>query len=100
MTASGPPGLGTGGNFKPLEGIIPATLSFRWKREVPTLFLVAEKDRFTRLVGQYELFDRAPSKKAMFILRNADHLHFAAQIDNEGVCSRANPHLFTRGLSL
>ena len=92
--------LAPAGNSKPLEGIISATLTFRWKREVPTLFLVAEKDRFTPLVGQYELFDRTPSKKAMFILRNADHVHFADQIDDEALCSRANAHLFTRGLSL
>ena len=47
--------LTPGGNSRPLPGIIPATLTFAWKREVPTLFLVAEQDRFTPLPGQYEL---------------------------------------------
>src|SRR6266851_939557 len=63
--------LAPGGNSKPLPGIIPATLTFTWKRSVPTLFLVAEHDQYTPLPGQYQLFDRTPSAKQMFILRQA-----------------------------
>src|SRR5262249_33919135 len=37
--------LAPGGSSNPLPGIIPATLSFDWKRAVPTLYLVAERDR-------------------------------------------------------
>lgn len=92
--------LAPAGNSKPLPGIIPATLTFRWKRRVPTLFLVAERDRFTPLEGQFELFDRTPSPKQMFILRNADHSHFADEMDDDGLCPRADAHLFTRGLGL
>lgn len=92
--------LSPAGNSNPLPGIIPATLTFKWRRAVPTLFLVAEEDRFTPLPGQYELFDRAPSNRRMFILRHADHNHFADQVDDEGLCPRANAHLFTRGLAL
>lgn len=92
--------LAPAGNSKPLPGIIPATLTFAWKRAVPTMFLIAEKDRFTPLSGQYELFERTPSTKWMFVLRHADHQHFADQIDEPGLCSPEHAHLFTRGLGL
>ena len=92
--------LAPAGNSKPLPGIIPATLTFAWKREVPALFLVAEDDRFTPLAGQYELFDRTQSRKRMFILRRADHQHFADQVDDPGLCTPEQAHLFTRGLAL
>lgn len=92
--------MAAAGNSKPLPGIIPATLTFEWKRDVPTLFLVAERDRFTPLVGQYELFERTRSKKSMFILRHADHQHFADQIDEPGLCPPEQAHLFARGLGL
>ena len=93
--------LAPAGNSKPLPGIIPATLTFAWKRDVPTLFLVAERDRFTPLAGQHELLERTPSrKKKMFVLRNADHQHFADQVDDPGLCSPEAAHAFTRGLSL
>jgi predicted dienelactone hydrolase len=92
--------LAPAGNSKPLPGIIPAPLTFAWKREVPTLFLVAERDRFTPLSGEYELFERTPSRKRMFILQGADHQHFDDQIVDPGPCSPEHAHTFTRGLSL
>jgi predicted dienelactone hydrolase len=92
--------LAPAGNSKPLPGIIPATLTFAWNRDVPTLFLVAERDRFTPLSGEYELFERAPSRKRMFILEGADHQHFDDQIVEPGPCSPEHAHAFTRGLSL
>jgi len=92
--------LAPGGNSKPLPGIIPATLTFAWRREVPSLFLVAEHDRFTPLPGQYELLERTPSSKRMYILRHADHGHFADRIDEPGLCPPEHAHLFTRGLGL
>jgi dienelactone hydrolase len=92
--------LAPAGNSKPLPGIIPATLTFDWKRDVPTLFLVAERDRFTPLAGQYELFERTRSSKRMFILRGADHEHFGDQVDDPGACPPEHAHLFARGLAL
>jgi dienelactone hydrolase len=92
--------LAPAGNSKPLPGIIPATLTFARTREVPALFLVAERDRFTPLPGQYELFERTPPSKRMFILRHADHQHFADEIDEPGLCTPEQAHLFTRGLAL
>jgi dienelactone hydrolase len=91
--------LAPGGSSTPLPGIIAATLTFAWKRDVPTLFLVAERDRFTPLPGMVELFARTPSHKQMFILRHADHDHFGDHIEVE-LCPRHHAHLFTRGLAL
>jgi dienelactone hydrolase len=91
--------LAPGGSSNPLPGIIPAKLTFAWRRDVPTLYLVAERDRFTPLSGMLELFNRTPSAKAMFVLRHADHDHFGDHIEVE-LCPRAHAHLFTRGLAL
>jgi dienelactone hydrolase len=92
--------LAPAGSSKPLPGIIPATLTFAWKRTVPALLLVAERDRFTPLPGQFELFERTPSSKRMFILRGADHGHFADDIGDEGLCPAEQAHHFTRALAL
>lgn len=75
-------------------------VTFEWKRDVPTLFLVAERDRFTPLAGQYELFERTRSSKRMFILRGADHQHFGDQIDEPGLGPPEQAHLFACGLGL
>ena len=91
--------LAPGGSSNPLPGIIPAMLTFAWKRDAPTLFLVAERDRFTPLPGMVELYDRTPSGKQMFVLRHADHDHFGDHIEVELV-PRQHAHLFTRGLAL
>jgi dienelactone hydrolase len=91
--------LAPAGNSRPLPGILPVTLTFAWKREVPTLFLVADRDEATPLPGQYELFERTPSAKRMLVLRNAGHGHFGDQIE-PGLCPPEQAHLFTRGLAL
>lgn len=70
------------------------------KREVPALFSVAERDRFTPLAGQHELFARTPSRKRMFILRHAHDQHFADEVPEPGLCPPEQAHLFTRGLGL
>jgi pimeloyl-ACP methyl ester carboxylesterase len=88
------------GNSKPLPGIIPVTLTFAWKRDVPTLYLAAESDTATPLPGIYELFERTPSRKRMFILRGAGHGHFGDHIDEEEHCKREHAHQFTWGLAL
>jgi predicted dienelactone hydrolase len=92
--------LAPAGNSKPLPGIIPATLTFEWQREVPTLFLAAERDQFIPLDGIRELFERTPSRKRLFILRSADHSHFADDVGDETLCSREEAHRFTRALVL
>src|SRR6266851_5577898 len=92
--------LAPAGNSRPLPGILPVTLTFAWKREVPTLFLAAERDGATPLPGMYELFERTPSSKRMFILRGAGHGHFGDQIEEDEHCKREHAHLFTLGLGL
>ena len=116
--------LAPAGSSQPKPGIIRATLTFQWRRDVPTLYLVAEDDVFLPLSGMYELFERTPGTKQMFILRRADHMHFmdnveemhetvrkmqfpgeAAWISKEmrpiaELCSGEEAHLFVRGLTL
>ena len=117
--------LAPAGSSRPVRGVIPATLTFAWKRDVPTLFLVAELDVPTPLDGMYELFERTPSSyKQMVILRRADHAHFMDEIEavHEGfrlsvstgeyawmakamrpfaeLCPAESAHSFTRGLVL
>jgi dienelactone hydrolase len=92
--------LAPAGSSNPLPGIIPATLSFAWTREVNTTLLAAERDRFIPLAGVRELFDRAPTPKRMFVLSGADHSHFSDDVGDESGCSRDRAHDFTRTLGL
>ena len=68
--------LAPGGTSKPLPGILPVTLDFRWGREIPTLIIAAENDTATTLDGIFEIFDRAPEPKKLAVLHRADHMHF------------------------
>ncbi len=105
-------------------GIIPATLAFGWRRDVPTLYLVAENDTSLPLSGMHEIFDRTPVTRRMVVLRRADHMHFLDAVEemHEAVrnmplggelawlpkemrpiaelCSGDDAHLFVRGLTL
>jgi predicted dienelactone hydrolase len=116
--------LAPAGNSQPKPGIIPAKLTFDWGRDVPTLYLVAENDVPLPLDGMYEIFDRTPSAKQMFILRRADHYHFLDNVEEvhetvramtfpkelawmteemrpiAELCSGEQAHLFVRGLTL
>lgn len=91
--------LAPGGASNPLPGIIPARLTFDWRRPVPTLLLAAEGDRYTLLDGIVDIYDRTPARKHLFVLRHADHDHFGDHIEVELV-PRQHAHLFTRGLAL
>jgi dienelactone hydrolase len=88
------------GNSKPLPGIIPATLTFKWKRQIATLLLAAERDKFTPPTGIRELRDRAPAPKRMFVLRGAGHQHFADVIEDPEGCAPEKAHAFAMGLAL
>lgn len=107
----------------PKPGILPVSLALS-RRDVPTLYLVAENDTSLPLQGMFEIFDSTPSAKLMVILRRADHLHFldeferahealrtapasgdlaAIQKEMRPVAelhSRAEAHAFTRSLAL
>ena len=64
-----------GGSVLPVQRMREA-LDFRWGRDVPTLFVVADRDTLLPLAGMHELFAVTPSSKRMVVLRNADHMHF------------------------
>ena len=64
----------------PVESL-RAALDFGWGREVPTLFVVAERDTLLPLAGMHELLERTPSAKRMIVLKNADHLHFCDRVE-------------------
>lgn len=116
--------MGPGGSAQRRPGILPLELSFAWGRDVPTLYLAAENDTPVPLAGVYELFNRTPASKRMFILRRADHQHFLDDVEraHEAVramsypgeaawipaamrpiaelCSGARAHVFARGLTV
>lgn len=116
--------LAPGGSSQPRPGIIPVKLTFRWGRDVPTLYLAAEQDISIPIAGLYELFERTPATKQMVILRRADHLHFIDNVEQQyeamrgmkftgelawitkemrpmaELCSGEQAHLFVRGLTL
>jgi predicted dienelactone hydrolase len=116
--------LAPGGSSQRKPGIIPGTLNFKWGRNVPTIYLVAENDASLPLSGMYELFERTPSSKQMFVLRRADHMHFMDHTEQmhemvrkfpwggelewlpkdmlpiDQLCSGDQSHLFLRGLAL
>jgi predicted dienelactone hydrolase len=112
------------GSSKTKPGILQATLSFAWGRDVPTMLLAAGDDISLPLEGMFELFERTPGTKRLAILCRADHLHFMDDVErrHEAVramkfpgelswiseemrpisqlCSGEQAHLFTRGLAL
>jgi hypothetical protein len=116
--------LAPGGSSQPRPGILPVKLNFNWGREVPALYLVAENDVSLPLAGMYELFERTPAPKQMFVLRRADHMHFMDEVEAMHEAVRTMPwtgelawmpkemlpiaelssgeqaHLFVRGLTL
>jgi len=74
--------LAPAGGWTPLPSeALSQALDFAWGRDVPTLFLVAELDTLLPLRGMHELFGRTQSSKKMFVLLNADHMHFCDQVE-------------------
>lgn len=81
-----------GGASNPRPGILPVTLDFRWKRDIPTLLVAAENDTSLPLDGMFEIFDRIPSKrKRMAVLHRADHMHFVDEIEKMHETFRTAP---------
>jgi len=64
----------------PVEPLRSA-LDFRWGREVPTLFIVANRDTLLPLAGMHELLERTPAAKRMIVIKNADHMHFCDRVE-------------------
>jgi len=69
--------LAPAGGSSPLPAeLLQRSLNFEWGRDVPTLFLVAERDSLLPLAGMRELFTKIRGTKQMVVLKNADHMHF------------------------
>jgi dienelactone hydrolase len=81
--------LAAGGSSRPRPGILPLSLTFERGRDVPTLYLAAENDVPIPLESIYELFDRTPGSKRLFILRRADHQHFVDDVEGDHEAIRA-----------
>jgi predicted dienelactone hydrolase len=117
--------LAPGGSSNPRPGILPAKLAFKWRRDVPTLLLVADNDVCLPIDGMFEIFERIPAVKRMVILSRADHMHFMDNVEQLHEAVRSSPpwipeldylqkemrpiaelctgeqsHLFVRGLTL
>jgi dienelactone hydrolase len=73
--------LAPGGSSHPVPGVLPLTLAFGWERVVPLLILAGDRDVPVPLDGVQEIFRRAPEPKQMFVLRRADHQHFADDVE-------------------
>jgi len=70
------------GGKSPLPAeILGAALDFEWGRDVPTLYLVADKDSLLPLPGMLELKDRQRGTTRMAVLGNADHMHFCDEVE-------------------
>jgi dienelactone hydrolase len=113
-----------GGGSSRRPGILPLALDFAWGRDVPTLILTGDADVPVPLDDVLEVYRRTPSRKRLFVLRDADHQHFVDDVEaqHEAVrsmefpaeaawipaamrpiaelCSGEHAHLFTRGLTL
>lgn len=116
--------LAPGGSSRPVPGVLPLTLAFGWERVVPLLILTGDLDVPVPLDGVQEIFGRAPEPRRMFVLRRADHQHFAddvevshealramtlpgeaawmtaAMLPMSQLCPGEHGHVFARGLSL
>ena len=71
--------------------ILGRALDFRWGRDVPTLFLVAEYDSILPLPGMHELHGRTQAHKRMVVLKDADHLHFCDNVEQVHEMFRTMP---------
>lgn len=83
--------LAPGGTRNPRPGILPVKLEFKWGRDIPTLFIVAENDACLPLAGMYETFERVPATKHLAVLRRADHMHFMDNVEEMHEAGRTMP---------
>ncbi len=84
--------LAPAGGASPLSvTVLREALDLAWGRDVPTLFLVAERDTLLPLAGMYELLARTPATKKMVVLENADHMHFCDRVEEVHELFRTMP---------
>jgi dienelactone hydrolase len=84
--------LAPAGGPSPLPAeLLQRSLTFEWGRDVPTLFLVAERDSLLPLPGMHELFKKTRGTKQMVVLKNADHMHFCDRVEQVHELFRTMP---------
>ncbi|MBX3024016.1 alpha/beta hydrolase [bacterium] len=66
-------------------------LTFAWPHPVATTYLVADRDSLLPLRGMRELYERTPGAKRLFVLRDADHMHFCDRVEEVHEMFRAVP---------
>ncbi|MEO8605010.1 MAG: hypothetical protein ABI629_20750 [bacterium] len=79
-----------GGSHMPTAELV-AALDFDWGRDVPTTYLVAERDSLLPLYGMRELYERTRASKRLRVLHNADHMHFLDRAEEMHEMFRAMP---------
>jgi len=84
--------LAPAGGASPLPvNLLRESLDFRWGREVPTLYVVGDRDSLLPLPGMHELFGRTQGSKRMVVLKNADHMHFCDRVEETHELFRMMP---------
>ena len=83
--------LAPAGGTNPITTPNTFSLDFRWGRDVPTLFIVADRDTLLPLAGMRELYAQTQSTKRMVVLRNTDHLHFCDRVEEQHEMFRTLP---------
>lgn len=84
--------LAPAGGSSPLPGeALRAALDFAWGRDVPTLYLAADKDSLLPLEGMRELLGRTEATKALVVLTNSDHMHFCDEVEATHELFRSMP---------
>ena len=83
--------LAPAASSNPRPGLIPVSTPLDWGRDVPTLFLAAERDTWSPLSEIDALFTKTQATKQMVILNHADHCHFGDRV--ERVHERARTQL-------
>jgi pimeloyl-ACP methyl ester carboxylesterase len=84
--------LAPAGGASPLPvNLLRESVDFRWGREVPTLYVVADRDSLLPLAGMHELLERTPAAKRMVVLEDADHLHFCDRVEETHELFRTMP---------
>ena len=84
--------LAPAGGASPIpSNLLRESVDLRWSREVPTLYVVADRDSILPLAGMQELFARTPATKRMVVLEDADHLHFCDRVEETHELFRMMP---------
>jgi len=80
-----------GGSLASLANPLSERLDLEWSRDVPTLFVVADRDSILPLPSMHDLLARTRTSKRMVVLGNTDHMHFCDRAAQAHEMFRAFP---------